>query len=154
IFIFIVSFVHGNSTGQVKLVMSSVVRILGTLIACLMLLGVAVRAAGSTSGEREQQTLDCLLSTRLEARDILLAKWLGSILGVRRLGWILLSIGIGGVVTRGLDTMAFVLLLIAWFAFAAFFASVGLSFSLVSRSTLRATIWTLLTIIGISAAPL
>src|SRR5262249_10873986 len=70
--------------------------------ACLALLGVAVHAAGSISGERERHTLDSLLTTPLSRGGILFAKWLGSILSVRRTGLLLLAVwlvctGVGGV---------------------------------------------------------
>ncbi len=62
------------------------VRRLGTLL----LLGVAIRAAGSVSGERARHTLDDLLATPLSNRDIIHGKWLGSIVGMRR-GWLWLG---------------------------------------------------------------
>ena len=62
------------------------VQVVGTLVASLMLLGVAVRAANSISGERDRQTLDILLTTPLQSTNLLLAKWLGSLWSVRWAG--------------------------------------------------------------------
>ena len=59
------------------------VRVVGTAVACLTLVGVAARAAGSVTGERDRQTLDGLLTSPLESGAILSAKWLGSILSLR-----------------------------------------------------------------------
>ena len=64
------------------------VRITGTIVACLMLLAVGVRAAGTIGSERDRQTLDSLLTSPLESDAILYGKWLGSILSVRW-AWIL-----------------------------------------------------------------
>src|SRR5207253_7133044 len=53
--------------------MNGWVRVVGTTVACLMLLGVAARAAGSVSGERDRQTLDALLTSPLDTQAILAA---------------------------------------------------------------------------------
>jgi ABC-type transport system involved in multi-copper enzyme maturation permease subunit len=114
-----------------------------------MLIAVAVRASGTVSGERDRQTLDGLLTTPLGANSILAAKWLGSILSVR---WAWLWLGamwLVAMVTGGLSPLALPFLPIAWFIYAAFFASVGLFYSIVSHTTLRSTMWTLVTVVGL-----
>ena len=113
------------------------VRFVGTLVACLLWLAVVVRAAGSISGERDRDTLDNLLTTPLAARDILLAKWLGAILSVRK-GWILLAAIWGvGVLTGALQPLCVPLLAGVWLLYAAGLAGVGLWFSATARRTLR-----------------
>jgi ABC-type transport system involved in multi-copper enzyme maturation permease subunit len=124
------------------------VRAATILMGCLMLLAVATRAAGSISGERERQTLDGLLATPLENRALLFAKWLGSLLGTR---WAWFRLGLVwtlGLITGGLHPLAVPGLLLVWLVYAAFLASLGLWFSVASRSTRRATFWTLLAILG------
>jgi ABC-type transport system involved in multi-copper enzyme maturation permease subunit len=139
--------------GDMDVHMNAVTRGLGTFIACLLLLGVAVRAAGSFSGERDRQTLVSLLCTPLRAREILGAKWLGSVL-VGRLIWVyLLAIWLAALFTGGLHPAALPLLVAAWFCYAAFLASLGLYFSVVSRTSLRATVWTLVTVLGTCIGP-
>jgi ABC-type transport system involved in multi-copper enzyme maturation permease subunit len=126
------------------------VRIVGTLVACLMLLGVAAHAAGSVSGERDRQTFDALLTSPLTASEILYAKWLGSVLSMRW-GWVWLGgIYLLAVLTGGMNFFALPLLVGAWFIFAGFVAVLGMWFSIVSRTTLRATVWTLLWTVGLS----
>jgi ABC-type transport system involved in multi-copper enzyme maturation permease subunit len=128
--------------------MNAWVRIVGTTVACLMLLGVAARAAGSVSGERDRQTLDALLTSPLEVNGILLAKWLGNILTVRK-GWLWLGAIYGlGLITGGLHPAALPLLLVAWFIYAGVVSAMGIWFSIVSRTTLRATIWTIFATAG------
>jgi ABC-type transport system involved in multi-copper enzyme maturation permease subunit len=128
------------------------VRGVGTPVACLLLLGVAVRAASSVSGERDRQTFDALLTTPLESRDILYAKWLASVFSMR---WIWLWLGaiwLLGVISGGLSPIAVPLLAGAWFAFASFVAAVGLWFSTVCRGSLRATLCTLFTLVVVWGA--
>jgi ABC-type transport system involved in multi-copper enzyme maturation permease subunit len=117
-------------------------RIVGSLVTCLVLLGVGVRASGSLTGERERQTLDGLLTTPLDSDTILFGKWLGSILG-QRWGWAWAASIIGlGVVTGGVHLLALPLLLLAWASYAAFMASLGLLNSTIQRTTLRANVAT------------
>jgi ABC-type transport system involved in multi-copper enzyme maturation permease subunit len=122
------------------------VRIAGTGVACVTLLGVAVRAAGSVSGERDKQTLDALLTSPLESDNILFAKWLGSILSVRWAWlWLLLMWGIS-VLLGGIQFFAPILIAGAWFVLAGFCAMLGLWYSTACKTTLRATVWTLGTV--------
>jgi hypothetical protein len=121
-----------------------VVRIAGTLVACVLLLAVAVRASSTISIERDRQTFDGLLTTPLDSDTILFGKWLGAVLSVRR-GWLWLGALWGfGLITGGLNPLAFMLMVGTWFVYAAFLAGLGTWFSTVSRTTLRATLWTLL----------
>lgn len=124
-------------------------RSIGAMVACLTLLSVAVRASSTVSSERDRQTLDALLTSPLGSSQILFAKWLGSVLSVR-LGWLWLGlIWMAAAIAGGLHPLALMLLVIAWFVYAAALSGLGLWFSVVSRTTLRATIWTLFTTAGI-----
>ena len=121
------------------------VRISSGLVGSLLLLAVAARAAGSVSGERARQTFDELLTSPLTNAEIIAAKWYGSIFGLRR-AWLWLGlIYFTGLATTGLNFLGAVLTIMAWFCFAAFMASLGLWFSVQSRSTLKAGLATILT---------
>jgi ABC-type transport system involved in multi-copper enzyme maturation permease subunit len=125
------------------------VRIAGTGVACLTIMGVAIRAANSISAERDRQTIDGLLTTPLGSTEILSAKFLGSLCSVR-LGWVWLGlIYIIALLTGGLHLFAFPLVIVAWFVFACAAAMVGLWYSMVCRSTMRATVLTVLTCVGL-----
>src|SRR5262249_53906825 len=77
-------------------------------------------------------------------------KWLGCIASVR-LAWVWLGlIWMSAAVVGGLSVAAVPMLIAAWLIYAGVFAAVGLWFSLVSRTTLRATVWTLLSTIGLA----
>jgi ABC-type transport system involved in multi-copper enzyme maturation permease subunit len=124
------------------------VRVLGSLVACLMLLGIAARASSSISNERDRQTMDGLLTTPLDSNTILWAKWVGNVLSVRW-GWLWLgAIYALGLVTGGLHPLGLPLLLAAWLIYAFLVSGIGLWFSMVSRTSLRATLWTLLCTAG------
>jgi ABC-type transport system involved in multi-copper enzyme maturation permease subunit len=127
------------------------IRVVGTLVACLMLVEVALRAAGSVRGERDRHTLDCLLTTPLGVINILFTKWFGSIAGLRRAWLWLASIGLVGIAFGGLDWRAVPALVLLWLILAAFFASLGLWFSVVSATAQRALLGTLLAVVGVTA---
>jgi ABC-type transport system involved in multi-copper enzyme maturation permease subunit len=119
------------------------VRSVGTIVATLVLLGIGVRAAGAVSGERERQTFDSLLTSPLGAKEILFAKWLGSILSVRWAMLWLCVIWALGAMTGGLDRTCLPWLILCWCVYAAFMAALGLYFSTIYPTTQRSGIWTL-----------
>jgi ABC-type transport system involved in multi-copper enzyme maturation permease subunit len=140
----------GNWTPARRLAeeMNVYVRLVGAGICTLSLLAVTVRAASSVSGERDKQTLDGLLTTPLDSSAILFAKWLGSILSVWP-AWLWFGfIWLIGLCTDGLHPVAVPLLPVVWLVYAAGAASIGIWYSIVSRTTLRASMWSLLTTLG------
>jgi ABC-type transport system involved in multi-copper enzyme maturation permease subunit len=150
LFIFMCAFVIGQSQGQIPEHMNRAVRLIGTMTACLILLGVAIRAAGTVGAERERDTLDGLLTTPLEGRHILWPKYLGSILGMRKALWVLGAMWLAGVCTGGVHPLALLLLLVSWCVYAAFFASLGLWLSVTCRTMLRSLTWTGVITFGLS----
>jgi ABC-type transport system involved in multi-copper enzyme maturation permease subunit len=128
--------------------------VIGTILAMGMLVLVALASAAGIGRERNQQTLDSLLSTPLEADHIVYAKWVGAILSVRTLRWCLAAMWLIGIVTGGLHTVAVVLLFVGWLAQAGFVAALGLWFSNYCGSTLRATVFTLSALLVLALAPL
>jgi ABC-type transport system involved in multi-copper enzyme maturation permease subunit len=125
------------------------VRGAGTLVACLLLLSVAVRASHSVSAERERHTLDELLTTPLETEEILYAKWHGSVWSLRG-GWFWLAGIYGlGVLAGGVNILAVPFLLVAWGVYACFVAALGLWFSTICRTSLRAAVCTVLSLVGL-----
>jgi ABC-type transport system involved in multi-copper enzyme maturation permease subunit len=123
----------------------------GTVAASLGLLAVALRAAGSVTGERERHTLDSLLVTRLGPNEIVRAKWLGSILGTR-IAWLWPgTIWALGLLTGALHPLGAVFLIVGWLGYAGSFAAWGVWYSASKQSTQRATVATLLGLLGLSA---
>jgi ABC-type transport system involved in multi-copper enzyme maturation permease subunit len=125
------------------------VRGLSMVLGFLMLLQVAVHAAGSISGERERQTLDGLLATPLSSRNILVAKWLGSICSPRATAFCLGLVWLVGLVTGSLSPWAIPSFLGAWLAMAACMAGLGLCLSSAYHTSYRAAFWTLLAVFGL-----
>ncbi|MBL8794522.1 MAG: ABC transporter permease subunit [Planctomycetia bacterium] len=123
---------------DLRLHMNIWTRVGGDVLATLLLLQVGFHAASSICGERDRQTLDTLLTTPLSARDMLFAKWLGSILGARR-GWAwLFGVWLFGWYCGGLEAVDLLVLPVATGIFAAGMASLGLWISAVSPTTLAA----------------
>jgi ABC-type transport system involved in multi-copper enzyme maturation permease subunit len=119
-------------------------RIAGTGLACLMLLMVAVRASTCISSERDRDTFDALLATPMSAEAILAAKLLGCLTSLR-MGWLwfgsMLAIAL---LTGGIHPLAVPIVIVAWFIYAVFFTMVGMWFSMVCRSSMRATVLSVL----------
>lgn len=134
---------------QLALTTNAWVQQVGTLVACLTLVGVAVRAAGCISSERDRDTLDGLLLTPLRRDEMLRGKWVGSILGMRW-AWVwLAAIYAVGIATGGLNILAVPLLLVAWLVFATLAANIGIFFSITSKTSLRATIATFIALLAV-----
>jgi ABC-type transport system involved in multi-copper enzyme maturation permease subunit len=126
------------------------VRVVGTMVACLTISSVAVRASTSIGAERDKQTLDSLLTTPMDSTSMLWAKFVGNLLSVR-LAWIWLAIIWAlGVITGGLSLLALPLIMGGWVVYAAFCTMLGLWFSTTARSTTRATVYTMLTTAGLA----
>jgi ABC-type transport system involved in multi-copper enzyme maturation permease subunit len=129
------------------------VRWVGTSLAYFLLLGIALRAAGSFTRERERRTLDNLLASPLSSRDIVDGKVLGSLLSVRRGFGCLALIWLLGAATGSVKLYAVALLFVTWVGYALVAASAGVFCSLHSRSTWRATVATILCVTAVTVLP-
>ncbi len=135
----------------IQLVMNVWIRVVSAVLGSLLLVQVGIRAAGGISGERARQTLDSLLITPLEARAILGGKWLGAVLNPRW-AWVWLGlIWTWGLAVGALSPWAVPAFALAWLVYAGFLASLGLYLSVAAGTTQRATIWTLLITILVTA---
>src|SRR6266478_6545762 len=123
------------------------VRGASALIGSAMLVGVAVRAAGCVSGERDRQTLDGLLATPMHNRTILWEKWLGCIFSQRRPWLALAMVWTLGYFTGALHPLAMPYFIVAWLAYAGFVAGLGMWFSVANRATLKSVFGTLCTMV-------
>jgi ABC-type transport system involved in multi-copper enzyme maturation permease subunit len=120
------------------------VRGFGIGLSCLLLLIIALNAAHRVSRERERQTLETLFTIPSDRSIILFLKWLASILSTRSLWWCLLTVWAFGLLTGGMNPFALPFLVAASLVYAGFVASLGLWFSTFNKSTLRSTLFTLL----------
>ncbi len=117
------------------------VRVINPIVSSLMLLGVAVRAAGAFGGERDRDTLVSLMTTPLTTGEIVWAKWAGSLASVRLFLVWLGAVWAIGLVTGGVGILAVPAQVVFWLAPAAFVAALGLYCSAACKTTLRATTW-------------
>lgn len=122
------------------------VRLVTALVGSLMLVSVAVRAAGSVTTERARGTLDSLMATPLTGRTVLSAKWWGSIFASRVLLLLLGLVWAVGLATGAVSAWAVPCFLVTWFVQAAFVASLGLYFSMYCRTAARASLCTVIAI--------
>jgi ABC-type transport system involved in multi-copper enzyme maturation permease subunit len=125
----------------------------GTPLAGLLLLITAFYAAGTVSRERERQTLDGLLTVPDGPAAVLAAKWQGCVLSARSAWWCLAVVWGIGAVTGGLHLLALPVLAAGVAVQTGFVASLGLYCSTVCRSTLRATLATILTLLALATVP-
>jgi ABC-type transport system involved in multi-copper enzyme maturation permease subunit len=110
-----------------------------------MALVAGLHAAGTVARERQQQTLDDLLTVPGRRRDILSAKWVGSLARVRGMALGALAFPLVAVVAEGISVAAVLPLILLAGAVVACAASFGLWLSVRSRSVQRATgLWLLL----------
>jgi ABC-type transport system involved in multi-copper enzyme maturation permease subunit len=137
--------VSGTGADDVLASMNQLVRWGGGFVVAVMALMVGLHAAGSVARERQQETLTDLLAVPRARREILGAKWVGSLAKTRGIALGALSIPLVGVIGEGLSYWAVVPLLLAAFAFLACAASFGLWLSVRSRTVQRATgLWLLI----------
>jgi ABC-type transport system involved in multi-copper enzyme maturation permease subunit len=108
------------------------------LVAAQFCVGVAYRACSCIAGERQQGTLDALLTLPIMRRDILWSKWLGGL--VKGWGWSLFFVPmlLLGMIGGGVHFLLGFGFLACIIAHAAFLASLGMLLSIVSPSVLAA----------------
>lgn len=124
----------GSARGQFHFYL----RIVGTGIYVVYVLGVASDAAAGLASERERDTWISLISTPLTGTEIIRAKILGAIWGIRHTAVVLAALWLLGVLAGAVHPLGFVgalgeLAVFTWFA-----ASLGTWISLRSDQTMRA----------------
>jgi len=125
--------------------MNSLVRWVGGFLIGLMALMVGLHASGSVARERQQETLDDLLTIPRPRREILFAKWVGSLAKARGIALGAMAVPLVGVIAEGISFLAVLPLLFAAGSIVACSASFGIWLSVRSRSVQRATgLWLLL----------
>jgi ABC-type transport system involved in multi-copper enzyme maturation permease subunit len=113
-------------------------RVFTILLAAGWCMAAAWRTASSLTREREGRTLGALLTLPVERYAVLKAKWWGGILRLRWLGILLLALWTTAVLCGAFHPIAAVMLATAVAAHIAFLASIGVSLSLISRTTMWA----------------
>ena len=115
-----------------------VFKVLTVVVAAITAGLLAFRSGASISGEREVNSLDALLTLPIDRVEILRAKWQGPFVRYRLCFYALLIVWSLGVATGAVHPLAVVLVAIVCAAQFAFFISLGLWLSKISRNTLWA----------------
>lgn len=117
--------------------------IAGCIILCALLIRVVVQAALVFSRERDQQTMDSLLTCPVSSPSIIGAKWLGCMLSVRKLWLWLAVVWTIGVSMGGASIVSYAVLLAFWVVYAGVSTLFGQWCSLVCKTSLRAILFTI-----------
>jgi hypothetical protein len=118
-------------------------RIVCTGTYLIFALGVASDAAAGLTTEREKETWISLIATPLTGTEIVRAKLLGAIWGIRHVGLILAMLGFVGVLAGSVHPLGIILVFFELAAFIWFAAALGTWISLRSKDTMRAVALTM-----------
>jgi ABC-type transport system involved in multi-copper enzyme maturation permease subunit len=118
-------------------------RIITAMIYVALGLGVASAASSSMTSEREEDTWTSLLTTPLDGVEIVRAKMLGAVWGMRALIFFLLALWLTGLAAGAVHPFGFVAVVVETAVFAWFVTALGTFLSLMSRTTTRALMTTI-----------
>lgn len=120
-------------------------RVATGILGFLLMMAAAVRGAGVVSGERDRDTWVSLMSTPLTAWEMLRAKWIGCVLGLRRGYFMLLLVWALTLAVGAVDPPMILATILYTAVFVSAFAWVGVWYSITCRTTLIASVWTIMT---------
>jgi ABC-type transport system involved in multi-copper enzyme maturation permease subunit len=127
-------------------------RYLVTLTAGFMLLWVSIAAACSLAGERDGDTWLSLVSTPLTGFEIIRGKVIGACWSVRWLLAVWLALVILGLFVGAVHPLGALAVTLATATYLAFGCVLGMVYSLRARTSSRAVVWTLFTLVILSGA--
>ena len=131
-----------------------IVRWFGLLLLYGWCFASGLRAAASVTRERQDRTLDSLLTLPVSRRDILVAKWLSCFRRGQVFRWGLVALAGLGVLSTGLSILAVPLAAIYAIALEVFCVTLGIWLSTISQSTLRATVCFVAVLVVLSLPPI
>jgi len=105
-------------------------------------------AAGTIAGERQADTLTCILLTPLSSREIVTQKWRGSVLEPMSVYYLLLAVGLAATLTGFLHPLTLPALAVVVWPGMMLAAAIGVYFSAGAATTARAKLWTFLAVFG------
>jgi ABC-type transport system involved in multi-copper enzyme maturation permease subunit len=115
-------------------------RVMTGILTTLILFAAAIRGAGAISGEKDKDTWISLLGTPLSADEILMSKWWGCILGLRRAFFVLLAVWAIGLFLGAVNPLILIPTAAVILLYTAGFSWIGLYFSMTARNTTVATV--------------
>ncbi len=129
---------YGTGMDRARPDFNRYLRILCTVLYAVLYFGVASAAAGGVSREREEDTWTSLIATPLDGAEILRAKMVGAVWGMRWLAGVLLGLWLVGLAAGSIHPLAFVAVAIETAVFVGFATALGTYISLRARSSARA----------------
>lgn len=148
------SWSNPNSTYWRRETLNGTLRELTTALYLAALGAVAATAATSITGERERGTWTSVVTTLLTGREIVRAKVVGALRGVRWVVPAYLVVAIVGLATGAVHPLGIVLGAAGLAVFLGFAAALGVAISLWLRSSDQALMTTLLLLLGLNLFPL
>lgn len=109
-------------------------------VGLLVLLAAALRGAGTITGERDRDTWVSLVSTPLSSWEMLVGKWWGCVLGLRRQYLALLTIWASGLIVGAFQFVMLPFLLLTTAVYVSAFAWIGIYCSLTAKRTIAASV--------------
>lgn len=132
----------GGSDYQYRFGLNMALRYGTGLLFVIWMLWLGGLTAGGIAAEREQDTWISLLSTPLEARDILRGKMLGPLRATAHFGVVIVALWVIGVVAGAVHPLGFLNALVVLAAYTWFMVALGTYTSFKSQSAWRARLWT------------
>jgi ABC-type transport system involved in multi-copper enzyme maturation permease subunit len=129
---------YGSGPEQARSELNGVLRLVCTLAYCILYLGVASAAAAGVTREREEDTWTSLIATPLGGREILRAKMIGAVWGLRWLAGGLVAFWLIGLAAGSIHPLALVAVALETAVFVWFATALGTYVSLRARSSGRA----------------
>jgi ABC-type transport system involved in multi-copper enzyme maturation permease subunit len=137
--------------GSARAAFHAYLRIVGTGIALVYLLGVASDAAASFTAERENDTWISLITTPLTGTELFRAKMLGAVWNIRYTAVVVAGLWALGVLVDSVHPLGMLAVLAELAAFTAFTAALGTWISLRSRQTMQALARVMASLLVLSA---
>jgi ABC-type transport system involved in multi-copper enzyme maturation permease subunit len=140
--------------GSARVTFQSYLRIVGTGIALVYLLGVASDSAASLTSEREHDTWISLIATPLSGTEIIRAKMLGAIWNIRHTALVLSTLWLLGVLVGSVHPLGLVAGVAELAAYTWLTAALGTWISLRARHTMQAIGRTMASLLVVSGGSL
>ena len=140
----------GKSLGDLY---GPIARVACTVFQAALMLGAGVIAVGSVAGERQQQTLESLLTLPLDRSHILRAKARAAVRQVKPMLWLIAVFFLAGVVTGGVHPLSLLgvpVVVVGWGALA---VMLGMWLSVRCTNATRATGYLLSIFLALSLLP-
>ena len=130
----------GRRLDEYAVFLNGWVRVATGVLSTLLMLGAAVRGAGTVSGERDRDTWVSLVATPLTVGEMLRGKFLGVVFGMRRLATALVLVWATALAFGAVEPALVLASAVALAVYVSAFAWLGIFCSVTARTTTVATV--------------